>query len=82
MTRNLNRRQFCGALALGVPMFGAAQTFGAPADAPSNENKIRLALNFGTILGYDLNLMQELEVARDAGYRSVEIWLNRLADWT
>ena len=82
MTRNLNRRQFCGALALGVPMLGAAPTFGAPAAEPANGNKIRLALNFGTILGYDLNLMQELEIARDAGYRSVEIWLNRLADWT
>ncbi len=47
-----------------------------------NPEKVRFSLNLGTIRSYDLNLMQELEIARDAGYRSVEIWFDRLSDYT
>ncbi len=45
-------------------------------------SSIRFALNFGTIRDYNLTLREEFEIARAAGYRSVEIWIDRLADYS
>ncbi len=94
MRNEVSRRAFLGALAGG---FSAAMSTGharadfleaakeetlEPISNSLNPEHVRFSLNLGTIRSYDLNLKQELEVARDAGYRSVEIWLDRLADYT
>ena len=77
-----------GAAALGVSTVSgttaaqeAASTNAASAEktAPTlDASKVRFCLNTGTILSYNLPLMEELKIARAAGYRSVEIWLMRL----
>lgn len=89
-----SRRSFITALACGLwgsPLLEKLQAADKSVEDEAEKNtllsskdaeKVKFALNFGTILGYNLNLMQELEIAREAGYRSVEIWLNRLADYT
>ena len=43
--------------------------------------KVRFCLNLGSLRHYNLDLIQELEVARDAGFHSVEIWFDRLAGY-
>lgn len=45
------------------------------------DGNVRFCLNLGTIRSYNLNLQEELEVATQAGYHSVEIWMDRLADY-
>ncbi|MCF0234771.1 MAG: sugar phosphate isomerase/epimerase [Thermoguttaceae bacterium] len=50
-------------------------------DKPTLEN-FRLCFNTATILDYNLPLMEELKIAKTAGYSSVEIWLSRLADYS
>ena len=93
MNRNSTRRAFLGTLtggigaaALGVSTVSGtataqetASTNAEKANAPKlDASKVRFCLNTGTILSYNLPLMEELKIARDAGYRSVEIWLMRL----
>ncbi len=94
MRKEVSRRSFLSALSAGVGVSLLPQTSlvcGASlpeqaASAPVSEflspDSVRFSLNLGTIRNYNLNLKQELEVARDAGYRSVEIWFDRLADYT
>lgn len=77
-----------GGAALGVSTLSGttaaqetASTSAANAEkaAPKlDASKVRFCLNTGTILSYNLPLMEELKIARAAGYRSVEIWLMRL----
>lgn len=92
MKRNSTRRAFLGTFAggLGAAALGVSSVAGtasaqtgdstnAEKTAPKlDASKVRFCLNTGTILSYNLSLTEELDVARDAGFRSVEIWLSRL----
>lgn len=90
MNKHFSRRSFLSAFSAGV--FSAAwadgsfspDAYGASIDRVVNiaDIKPRLCLNLGTIRNYNLDLLQELKVAKEAGYRSVELWLDRLSDYT
>lgn len=54
-----------------VPQLSTAQ------NTPS-KNTFRLSLNLSTIMGQNLGFSKELEVASQAGFRSVEIWMPTL----
>lgn len=43
-----------------------------------SKNTFRLSLNLSTIMGQNLGFIKELEVASQAGFRSVEIWVPTL----
>ncbi|MDD3589476.1 MAG: sugar phosphate isomerase/epimerase [Thermoguttaceae bacterium] len=87
MENQLPRRAFLGALACGTVLLKTplAQTAAVESTTPSvalpDPSSVRFCLNLGTIRNYNLPLMKELEVARDAGYRSVELWIDRLSDY-
>ena len=90
-----SRRNFFAASAgvLGVSATFFSQNLAeAEAGTPKNESvagrktknnlqKMRICLNFSTILKYDLPLEKELDLAWQAGFRSVEIWQRRLDDY-
>lgn len=92
MKNEVSRRTFLNAVSAGLGgavvsnwspsrasfAFDAATTVDA---TPLDASRVRFCLNLGTIRNYELKLREELEVARDAGYRSVEIWFDRLADY-
>jgi 2-keto-myo-inositol isomerase len=64
----MNRRQFltsCGA----VPVAGMSA---APQPAAPG---FRYCLNTGTLQGYKLSLIEEIEIAARAGYQAIEPWL-------
>lgn len=48
--------------------------------APRNR-EIRICFNFSALLKYNLSLETELDLAHQAGFRSVEIWQRRLDDY-
>ncbi len=50
-------------------------------DEPEKKDELRFCLNLGTIREYNLSLREEIAVAKEAGYRSVEIWIDRLVDY-
>ena len=93
MIRSVSRRDFLtggilGATALcasanGAGMFDEdnANSLTGGKSCSLDLDKIRFCLNLGSLRHYNLNLMQELEVARDAGFHSVEIWFDRLTDY-
>ncbi|TBH76137.1 TIM barrel protein [Aquirufa nivalisilvae] len=54
-----------------------APTFSQAQNIPS-KNTFRLSLNLSTIMGQNLGFIKELEVASQAGFRSVEIWMPTL----
>ena len=87
MKKQLPRRAFLGAIACGTALCDASWARTDVVDAVSSSDayldpsKVRFCLNLGTIRNYNLPLIKELEVARDAGYRSVEIWFDRLTDY-
>lgn len=91
MKNEVSRRIFLNVLSAGlsaaaVSSFATVDASGALAadetpSTPLDPNRVRFCLNLGTIRNYELKLNQELEVARDAGYRSVEIWFDRLSDY-
>lgn len=73
----------CGASLVNGSLASNVATF---ADDISN-NKLscvspRFCLNLGTIRNYNLNLNEELKIAKEAGFSSVELWLDRLGDCT
>ena len=85
MSNQVSRRNFiqCGAC-LGTAALFHNKAYSADANALAQdkaETNVRFCLNLGTIRSYDLRLIQELEVAKKAGYSSVEIWLDRLTDY-
>lgn len=93
--REISRRSFlvaASAVGLGTLRFASggenssvAESEGEVAEALDGislePSDVRFSLNLGTLRNYNLELTQELEVARDAGYHSVEIWLDRLANY-
>ena len=88
MKNEISRRTFLSAVSAGLGAVSvsnlasaASETPVAPVSATLDPNRVRFCLNLGTIRNYELKLKEELEVARDAGYRSVEIWFDRLSDY-
>lgn len=88
MNNRLSRRSFWGAFSAGV--CGAAvlsnNLVSSKVEAAESVSfglaRPRFCLNLGTIRNYDLNLMEELKIAKEAGFQSVELWLDRLSDLT
>ena len=88
MKNEISRRTFLSAFSAGLGAASvsnlasaASETPAAPVSATLDPSRVRFCLNLGTIRNYELKLKEELEVARDAGYRSVEIWFDRLSDY-
>lgn len=59
---------------------------GATGIAPATNLKVKeqpfiYALNMSTLRGHKLGFRKELEVAAQAGFKSVEIWINTLQDY-
>jgi len=83
MNPELNRREMLarsgvclGAGAAGVAVAAPAS---APAAEPTTEKEPFLyCLNMGTIMGYKLSIVEEIEVAAKAGYGGVEVWTRNL----
>ena len=81
MKNEISRRTFLSAVSAGLGAVSVSNLASAVADeapvapvsATLDPNRVRFCLNLGTIRNYELKIKEELEVARDAGYRSVEI---------
>ena len=83
MKTNVNRRAFLGSVSLGLcgsAFIGSEVSLADSHSAPSRDS-LRFCLNLGTIRNYNLPITEEFKVAKEAGYRSVEIWFDRLADY-
>lgn len=84
MKRNLqsprlpDRRDFlaAGGLAAGVGLATALN--GEAADASSEEPRFKMCLNMSTIMGQELNAAEEIDIAGEAGYDSIEPWFRRI----
>ena len=84
MQQNLSRRQMlaCAGAGLGA---GAASVFGSTVTAPAAEvapaaphEPFRYCLNTGTIRGFKLPFVEEVELAAQAGYTGIEPWLDNV----
>ncbi len=71
----MNRREALTTVITGIG--STAMITPAPAPSPS----FTYCLNMSTIRGQKLGFRKELEVAAQAGFRSVEIWINTFQDW-
>jgi 2-keto-myo-inositol isomerase len=72
---NINRRNAIGA------MLASSAASVLPAQAAARKESFIYSLNMSTLRGHQLGFRKELEVAAQAGYRSVEIWINTLQDY-
>jgi 2-keto-myo-inositol isomerase len=73
--QNINRRNAIGA------MLATSAASVLPAQAAARKESFIYSLNMSTLRGHQLGFRKELEVAAQAGYRSVEIWINTLQDY-
>ena len=76
----LSRRELLAACAAGsaVAMLpSASQTVQA---APPGEEPF-YALNTGTIMGFNLPIEKEIKIAAQAGYRGIEVWMNKVRQY-
>jgi len=81
--RCISRRQLLAATASGVVAAGLAPL------AAESETKgggrspapFRYCLNTGTIRGHKRSLEQEIEIAANAGYDAIEVWIDRINDF-
>ncbi len=79
----LNRREI---LLAGAASFGAltsrnlcaAETQETQTSPQKPQAPFRLLLNMGTLIGYDLDVEAEIDVAAQAGYDGVELWMMRI----
>jgi sugar phosphate isomerase/epimerase len=75
MSTTINRRNI---LKAGVLTLGAGVLPQAVQSAVSSKPTFIYSLNMSTIRGQKLGFIKELEVASQAGFRSVEIWMDSL----
>lgn len=47
-------------------------------DEPKPQKPLRMLLNMGSLIGYDLDVEAEIDVAAKAGYDGVELWMMRI----
>lgn len=45
---------------------------------PTEQHSFTFCLNTSTIMGHDLNLVEQIELAAETGYDGIEIWINML----
>jgi sugar phosphate isomerase/epimerase len=90
--RSISRRTLLSEIALGAGVLLGLDTWamssGKSASAASFEDEeassgeglppFTYCLNMGTVLGFDLSLEEEIELAADAGYDGVEVWIRRI----
>ncbi|WP_025761529.1 sugar phosphate isomerase/epimerase family protein [Dyadobacter tibetensis] len=69
----MNRRQAMGSL---LAVTGSSAMF--PTMIPTRNSPFIYSLNMSTLRGHKLGFRKELEVAAQAGYGSVEIWISSL----
>ncbi len=48
---------------------------------PEKPTPFRYSLNFGTLLGFNLSIEEEIDVAADAGYDAIEPWTRKLDEF-
>ena len=83
MNPELTRREMLGRSGVYLRAGAAGVAVAAPASAPAAEppaekEPFLYCLNMGTILGYKLSIVEEVEVAAKAGYGGVEVWTRNL----
>lgn len=66
-----------GAAALTSPLAGIMSDAVSAGEKPSKK-PFRPCLNFGTFLGFNLSFEEEIDIAAQAGYRSIEPWPNQI----
>ncbi len=85
LKRKLSRRSFLGVVTCGAASLGTLTRDAVAETVPKGVfldlSSARFCLNLGTIRNYNLPLIEELKIARDAGYRSVEVWFDRLTEY-
>ena len=84
MKQTLNRRQLlaaagtAGALSLGAGLATAPTTAAEP---KTSEPLVRFCLNTSTIRGQKLSLIEEVEIAGEAGYTGIEPWMRKITTY-
>ncbi len=73
----INRRQLLKVLGVTTGMSFLPRISEAEL-SPASANAFSYCLNMATIRGHNLGFMKELEVASNAGFRAVEIWIDSL----
>ena len=68
--------------ALSLPTDPAQAALPAPALPPAPAPKFRYCLNMSTINGGEVPLREQLKIASEAGYDSVELWLRDIEKFT
>jgi sugar phosphate isomerase/epimerase len=83
MTSGLSRREMLTTASLfcGAGLSGTSPAVLAAAEATRLQEKpFRFSLNTGTIRGQELGIVQEVEIAAQAGYDAIEPWMGTLDD--
>ena len=70
---NISRREALRVMALGT--LAAGSPLSLPGKESKNLSNFRYCLNTSTISGHDPGLHKYIEVASNAGYNSIEIWV-------
>ncbi len=84
MTTHSNRRQWLSNIsctaALGAAGAVLAQTTTAAAETAdqTTQEKLRYCLNTSTLRGHKLTLVEEIEIAAEAGYDGIEPWMGEI----
>ncbi len=69
--------QVAGAVALGQLMSPVS----ASAASPAKSGAFRFCLNTATLRGQKLGIVKEVQIAAEAGYDSIEPWVNSIEDY-
>lgn len=75
----MNRRELLTFLGIGSAAFCfPTSSHCLYAADQENHRPFRLALNTGTLIGFNLSIEEEIDIAAKAGYDGIEIWMMRL----
>ena len=72
--------QAAGMCCLGTAVAASTKPLIAAEKTTSTEPMI--ALNTGTLMGFNLPIEREIEVASQAGYSGIEVWMNKIQRFT
>jgi len=82
MTLRLTRRDAlcCGAIGLGATAGGllCAPAVAAQQEAAKPGSSFTFCLNTGTIRGFKLSLVEEIDLTAKAGYQGIEVWMDNV----
>jgi 2-keto-myo-inositol isomerase len=85
MSTRISRRHVLGGLAaaLGSSAVGASQGAVRAAFTPALcSDPFRYCLNAALVMGYKLNILQQVELAAAAGYEAIEPWVRDIKQYT